>query len=100
MGPVYAVDFSQTQNNPLAKYGDIGAIVNLIVPALFIGAALVFLFALFFGGYTIITAGGEPKNIQRAQGIIKYALIGLLIVLTSFLTMKIIEMILKVDLPL
>lgn len=100
MGPVYAVDFSRPENNPLAKYGDIATIVNVVVPVLFIGAALVFLFALFYGGYTIITAGGEPKNIERAQSIIKYAVIGLFIVLASFVTMKVIETVLNINLPL
>ncbi|OGK30196.1 hypothetical protein A2W49_01235 [Candidatus Roizmanbacteria bacterium RIFCSPHIGHO2_12_41_18] len=101
MVPVaYAVDFSKAENNPLAKFGNLAEIVNLVVPILFIGAALIFLASFFYGGYTIIVAGGEPKLIQKAQSIIKYAVIGLLIVLVSFLTLKVIEIVLNINLPL
>ncbi len=97
---VYAVDFSRPENNPLAKFGNLAAILNQVVPILFIGTALLFLAALFYGGYTMITAGGETKLVQKAQSIIKYAVIGLLIVLVSFLAVKVIEIVLNINLPL
>lgn len=100
MGPVYAVDFSKVENNPLAKFGNLAVIINVVAPLLFIGAALVFLGALFYGGYQIITAGGETKLVQKAQSIIKYAVIGLILVIASFVTMKVIEVVLNIDLPL
>ena len=97
---VYAVDLSDTTVNPLAKFGDLGGILNVVIPTLILGAALIFLGALLYGGYTIITAGGEPKNLQKAQSIMKYALIGLIIVVLSFLLTKVIEILLNIDLPL
>ena len=100
MGPVYAVDFSKVENNPLAKFGNLAVILNVVIPVVFIGAALTFLIALFYGGYTIITAGGDTKLVEKAQAIIKYAVIGILLVLVSFLTIKVIEIVLNVDLPL
>ncbi len=96
----YAVDFSRPENNPLAKFGNLAVILNVVIPVVFIGAALTFLIALFYGGYTIITAGGDTKLVEKAQAIIKYAVIGILLVLVSFLTLKVIEIVLNVDLPL
>lgn len=97
---VYAVDLADPANNPLAKFSDLSVILNVVIPTLVIGSGVMFLGALLYGGFTIITAGGEPKNIQKAQSIMKYALIGLLIVVLSFLMMKMIEVVLNVDLPL
>lgn len=97
---VYAVDFSKETVNPLAKFGNLAVILNVVIPTLVIGSGLVFLAAFLYGGFTVITAGGEPKNIEKAQSIIKYALIGLLIVVLSFLMMKVIEVVLNIDLPL
>ena len=97
---VYAIDFSTQAVNPLAKFGNLAVILNVLVPVLIVGSGLLFLVALLYGGFTIITAGGEPKNIERAQSIIKYALIGLFIVVLSFLMIKIIEVVLHIVLPL
>ena len=96
----YAVDFSRPENNPLAKFGNLAVIINVVVPVVFIGAALTFLIALFYGGYTIITAGGDTKLVEKAQSIIKYAVVGMILVLASFVTMRVLEIVLNIDLPL
>lgn len=97
---VYAVDLSKAENNPLSKFGNLADILNLVVPVLTVGAGLLFLAALFYGGYTIMTAGGEPKLVQKAQQVIKFAIIGLVIVIVSFLAVKLIEIVFSIDLPL
>lgn len=39
---------------------------------------------ILYGGFTWMTAGGEEKRIETAKGILKAAIIGLVIVLTAY----------------
>ena len=56
---------------------------NLIQGALmFAGAVAVIL--TIYGGIRLGMSGGDPKQVQAAQGILKYAIFGLIIVLSSF----------------
>lgn len=62
------------------------------VPVVFhniISAALVFsgvvaLFFLIFSGIKFITSGGDPKQAEAAKKTLTYAIIGLVLVLSSF----------------
>ena|SRR3989338_3578355 len=97
---VYALDLSNQTVNPLAKFGDIASLLNLFIPILIIGAALLLLIMLLYGGFTWITAGGTPENLAKAQKIMTFAIIGLVIVILSFLFVKLISIIFKIDAPL
>jgi len=60
-----------------------------------LGAAFVFaifltLFFLIFGGIDLITAGGEKQKIQNGRQKLIFAVIGLIVVLTSVLLVKVI----------
>src|ERR1700691_5191908 len=55
---------------------------NIVTAALeFVGAVAVIL--LVYAGIRFVTSGGDPKQVQSAQKIITYALIGLVIILCS-----------------
>ena len=49
---------------------------------MFAGAVAVFL--TIYGGIRLGMSGGDPKQVQAAQGILKYAIFGLIVVLSSF----------------
>ena len=56
---------------------------NIVTAALeFVGAVAVIL--LVYAGIRFVTSGGDPKQVQSARQIITYALIGLVLVLSSF----------------
>lgn len=56
---------------------------DIVTAALeFVGAVAVIL--LVYAGIRFVTSGGDPKQVQAAQKIITYAIIGLVIVLSSF----------------
>jgi hypothetical protein len=63
------------------------AVIRFIVIIAFV-AALVF---LLIGAIQWIVAGGEPKATQAARGRVTAALVGLAIVVSSFVIMKLIE---------
>ena len=87
-------------NFPPAKISNLGKILNVILPLLQIGAALLFLVMLFRATLIWITAGDKAENIAKAQNMMIFAVIGLLIVAFSFLFVKIIGYVLNINLPL
>ncbi len=85
---------------PPARFGSIGGLLNIIIPILIFGAALLLLVMLLYGGFTMLTAGGNPENVEKAKKIMTFAIIGLIVVILSFLFVKIIGIIFNIALPL
>lgn len=48
-------------------------------------SGLVAVAVLVYGGYMFITSGGESDKVEKAQNIIKYAIMGLILVFLSVL---------------
>lgn len=93
---VYAVDLNDPTKNPIAKFGDIGTIINLIVPLLMSGAALLFLIMLLRAAFKIITAGGDPNQVSAAQKMMTFAVVGLVIVISSYTLIRIVGYVFQV----
>lgn len=71
-----------------AGYGAATAETFPVVVGKIIGVFLtlmgaIFLILIIYGGFTWMTASGEPEKIKKAQQIIKNAIIGLIIVLAA-----------------
>ncbi len=96
---IYALDINQNNFTP-AKISSLGTILNVILPLLQVGAALIFLVMLLQAAFTWITAGDKSENLAKAQKQIVFAIIGLAIVVFSFLIVKIIGYFFQVNLPL
>ncbi len=94
---VYALDISNPAENPIAKFSAFSTILNVIVPLLTTVAAFVFLAMFFIGAFTIITAAGNPERIKQAQKTITFAVIGLVIIIASFLIVRLIATILNIN---
>lgn len=59
-----------------------------ILDYVFGGAGIALLIYLVLGGFQLMTAQGDPKAIQAAQGKITNALIGFVIVIIAFLVVQ------------
>ena len=66
---------------PDDEIGYLGAVLGVIISL----AGLVSAGFIIFGAYTLITAGGEPETIAKAQKMITNAVIGLVIAAIAFL---------------
>lgn len=56
------------------------------------GLIVISLFIMFVvGSLQYLTSGGKPENIKKAQGTLKWALIGTLLFLGSYLILKVID---------
>lgn len=84
---------------PPAQVATIANLMNVVIPLLNIGAAILLLLILLYGAFTWITAGGNPENLKRAQKIITFAVFGLFIVLLSYLGVKLITIIFNINAP-
>ncbi len=62
-----------------------------IVTALLIFVGTVAVILLVYAGIRFITSGGDPKKVAGARQIITYAIIGLVLVLSSFLIITLIS---------
>lgn len=62
-------------------------IVKLLTPA----AAIAFLFMVIFGAYKFITSGGDQKGTAGARNTLTFAILGVLLVASSILILRVIE---------
>jgi hypothetical protein len=60
-------------------------------------AGIVLFVLLLTGGFKYITSGGDPKAVEGAKKTLTYAIIGLVVILVSFLILVLIKTITGVD---
>jgi hypothetical protein len=82
---------------PAAKVNNIGSLVSLALPLALTGAALVFLVVTLKAAFDILTNGNNPDALKKAYGSITMAVLGLIIVVGSFLAVKILEVVLQTN---
>jgi len=86
---VYAFTIDST-SFPAAKVAKIGDIMNLALPLALTGAGLIFLVITLKAAFDILTHGDNPDALKKAYGSITTAVLGLIIVIVSFLAVKLI----------
>jgi cytochrome bd-type quinol oxidase subunit 2 len=96
---VYAVDIRDVF--PLAKIGGrettIGDFTNILFPFLTTVGALLFLSMLLIGAFTMITAGGDTERVKKAQQTMKYAVLGIVIVLVAYTIVQLVSSIFGIN---
>lgn len=81
----------------VATIADLGGIFTNIVQDLVGFAGIALFIMLLVGGFRYITAGGDPKAVDAAQKTITYAIMGLVLILASYLILVLIKLITGVD---
>lgn len=79
------------------KFTGIVSLLNSFLKLIFIAAGLWGFFNIIFAGFSFMNAGGDPKNITKAWDKIWQSIVGLLIIVLSFLLAAIIGIILFRD---
>lgn len=69
----------------------IGDVISDLLPYLFVFAGLILLLYLIWGGFALMTSGGDPKAMDQAKGKITNAVIGFLIIFVSFWLIQILQ---------
>ena len=90
-----SIQSSAFSNNSIPT--SVGALITKTLPYVFGAAAISLLVYLVMGGFGLMTSQGDPKAMQSAQGKISSALIGFVIVVVSFVLVKLIGQLLGID---
>ncbi len=82
-----------TGDNILSKYPDAASLVNVILRNSIVFAGILATCFLIYGGVTYIMGAGteDPKELQKAKTTITEAVIGLLIVISVYFILQIIQ---------
>lgn len=80
-----------------AKISDLGEVYGNLVSAILGFAGITLFILLLIGGFKFITSGGDPKAVEGARKTISYAIMGLVVLLLSFLILVLIKAITGVD---
>ncbi|MCX7881186.1 MAG: hypothetical protein N2482_01580 [Patescibacteria group bacterium] len=94
---IYALDISSDNFAP-AKFTNISSLLNLVIPLLTLGAAIIFLVMTLWGAFDWITAGDNSENLKKAKKKFISAFLGLIIIISAFILVKLIGFILKINL--
>ncbi len=93
---VHAIDISETGVFAPNKFGTISVFLNILLPLATTAAAIIFLFMMLSAALSIITHGDNPEAIKKAQHSMGFAVLGLAIVIFSFLFVRLLGKILGV----
>lgn len=96
---ILAIDINENNFAP-AKISSIATLMKLILPFLMAGAGLFFLIILLKSAFRLLTAGDNKEVVTKTKRTIVFAVLGLILIISSFLLVRIIGMILKIQLPL
>lgn len=75
------------------KNTNIGKIISALLPYILTLSGLLLFVILIWGGFELLTSGGNPETTKKAQGRITSALIGFLIIFLAYWLTQILEVI-------
>ncbi len=83
-----------------ARIANVNTLLSIIVPTLTILAVIIFGAMFMWAGYTVLTSGGEPEKMQQAQQTAIYAVVGILVIVTAFLVVRLLAFIFGLEIPI
>lgn len=80
------IDFDALQKTVGLKpdVGTVGGIVTSLVTYIFVFAGFALLLYLIFGGFQLMTAGGDPAKVKAAREFITNAVVGFFIIFVAY----------------
>ena len=94
-------DFEDIQKTAMPNFQFQGKkladIITDLFPYLFGAAGIILVLYLLSAGFGLMTSGGDPKKIQSAQGKITNAIVGIVIIFTSFWIVQLVGKFLGVE---
>jgi hypothetical protein len=91
------VNIADNRIFPPAQFANVASLVNIFSPILITGGAILFLVMIIRAGFDVLTAEGKPEKLQQAQKTFMYSIFGLLIVISSYLIVKLLGVILNIQ---
>jgi hypothetical protein len=85
---VYAYNIADP-SHPWTKVAKLSDLLNVVIPLLMTVAGVIFLFMLVSGAFMYLTSGDSAEKVKKAQSTFITAIIGLIIVVSSFMIIKV-----------
>ena len=86
---VYALSIDST-TFPAAEFSNISSVLNIVLPLTMAGAAMIFLAMTLMAAFNIITHGDNPDALKKAYSSLIFSVVGILIVISSYLVVRVI----------
>jgi uncharacterized membrane protein len=97
--PSVSVDIFKSFFGGKDWYDNIGDFISQsIIPNVLMVAGLLLFFLIILGGFTLITNAGNPDKQKEGAKTLSYALLGFVIIFTSYWIMQILGIITGIDL--
>lgn len=77
-------DWGSCVENDVATLRCLPVVFHNVVSAFLIFVGVVALFLIIYSGIRLVTSGGDPKQVEAARKIMNYAILGTILVLSSF----------------
>lgn len=74
-----------------SSFTNLGSIITELLKYLFPLAGLLLFFYLIWGGFSYLTSGGDPKNMEQAKGKVTNAIVGFIIVFIAFWLVQLLD---------
>lgn len=83
----------QSIEGPLKGINTVGDLINTLMKFLIPLAGIILLLVLIWGGYDFLMSGGNPEKVKSAQAKITTGIIGFVLLVLSYLIVRIISFI-------
>lgn len=93
-----ALTWSDTTGQNPATIGDLEVLFQQVISITLALGGIVLFIMLVVGGFKYLTSGGDPKGVESAQKTLTSAILGLVLLLSAFLILKLIGNFTGVDL--
>lgn len=101
--PILAAEWDKTCFSSISGAQDVATIQclvpmfkNIIISVVQLAGVALFLMFII-GGYQFLMSGGNPKQLEQAKGTITYAIIGVVVIVSAYLILKLITQFTGVD---
>lgn len=78
---------------PAKKFTSIASLFNIIVPNVIILAGIIFFVITLRAGFILLGSSGNPEQMKKAQKLLTYGVVGLVIILFSYILVKLVPVI-------
>lgn len=85
------------QNFPPACITNISALASFLLPLLYVGSAMLLLFILLYAGYLYLKSGSDPGNVTRAQSLITYSIVGIILIFLAYFLTRVVAYVFNID---
>lgn len=87
----------QTIEGPLVGITNLADVINRVIDFLIPIGGIILLFVMIWGGYDYLMSAGQPEKLKNAKGKITTGIIGFVLLVFSYIIVKLIAKIFGLD---